>query len=336
MSKSRKALLVVNLGTPDSPDTSYVRKFLSGFLNDRRVIDIPWLFRKILVNLFIVPFRSSRSASQYKKLWMVNGSPIAYYLGRVATKLSVKLKPDYEVFAAMRYGNPSLDAALKKLKEGSFEELTVFPLFPQYASSTSGSIADFILNEIKSWQIIPSLKFINQYYSHPSYINALTVQIQHFKPGLFSHVVFSYHSLPLRQINKTHPGINCNECTCNIAMPDYGRNCYKAACYETTRLLANRLGLVEGNYTTCFQSRMSGKWLRPFTDDTLVYLASTGHEKVLIVSPSFVADCLETCIELGEEYAGVFKQFAGGELVLVDGLNDKDEWIESIVTIIRD
>ncbi len=185
-------------------------------------------------------------------------------------------------------------------------------MFPQYASSTNGSIGDAILREISNWQNIPSLKFIDQYYWHPLFINSFSDRIQSCHPELFSHIVFSYHSLPVRHINKAHPGIDCSRCTCNKAMTEYGRHCYKAACYETTRLLAEKSGLAEGTYTTSFQSRMSGNWLTPFTDETLVHLASAGHRKVLIVAPSFVADCLETSIELGEDYSCPFQEIPRG------------------------
>jgi ferrochelatase len=335
MSKTKKALLIVNLGTPDSPDISHVRKFLSEFLNDRRVIDLPWLLQKLLVNLVIVPFRSSKSSELYKRLWTINGSPILFYLNNLVAKLEIKLNRDFEVFGVMRYGNPSLKGALKNIKEGCFDEITIFPMFPQFASSTTGSIADLILSEISKWQHIPSLKFIDQYYSHPAFVEAFSNRILSFKPALFSHVVFSYHGLPVTHINKAHPGIDCNDCTCTMAMTEYGRHCYKAACYETTRLLAHKSGLASGTFTTTFQSRMSKNWLAPFTDDTLVHLASMGHKKILIVAPSFVADCLETSIELGEDYVALFRQNQGQELVLVESLNDRDDWIDAIAHIIQ-
>lgn len=335
MSKTKKALLIVNLGTPDSPDTTHVRKFLSEFLNDRRVIDIPWIFRKLLVNLVIVPFRSPRSSGLYERLWTINGSPILFYLNNLVAKLEVRLKPEYEVFGVMRYGNPSLKKALKNIKEGGFDEITVFPMFPQYASSTTGSIAELILSEMSQWQTIPALKFIDQYYSHPAFVGAFSSRILGCHPGLFSHIVFSYHGLPVSHINKSHTGIDCGVCTCHKAMNEHGRHCYKATCYETTRLLADKAGLAEGTYTTCFQSRLAKNWLAPFTDDTLVKLAKAGHRKILVVAPSFVADCLETTIELGEDYAALFRRHQGQELVLVKSLNDGDDWTDAMIKILQ-
>lgn len=335
MSKIKKALLIVNLGTPDSPDTPHVRKFLSEFLNDSRVIDLPWIFRKLLVNLVIVPFRSSRSSGFYKRLWTINGSPILFYLNKLVAKLEVKLEHEYEVFGVMRYGNPSLKKTLKKIKEASFDEITVLPMFPQYASSTTGSIAGLILAEINQWNIIPAIKLIDQYYSHPAFLEAFSSRILGCHPELFSHIVFSYHGLPVSHVNKAHPGIDCRDCTCNKAMNEHGQHCYKATCYETTRLLADKSGLAEGTYTTSFQSRLAKNWLGPFTDDTLVHLASAGHRKILLVAPSFVADCLETTIEVGEDYAALFRRHQGQELVLTESLNDGDDWIDAITRIIE-
>jgi len=228
-----------------------------------------------------------------------------------------------------------LKEALKRIKEDAYDEITVFPMFPQYASSTTGSIADLILSEICKWQHIPSLKFIDQYYSHPAFVEAFSNRMLSCHPELFSHVVFSYHGLPLRHINNSHPGIDSRVCSCDKAMPEYGRHCYKAACYETTRLIAHKSGLPEGTFTTSFQSRLSKNWLTPFTDETLVHLASMGHKKILIVAPSFVADCLETTIELGEDYVTLFKHHQGQELVLVGSLNDRDDWIDAITKIMK-
>ena len=193
----------------------------------------------------------------------------------------------------------------------------------------------FVIREVGKWQNIPVLKFTDQYYGHPAFINAIAKRIQSCHPESFDYIVFSYHGLPVRHINNGHPDIHCNECTCLKAMTEFGRHCYKAACYDTTRLIAEKSGLAEGTYTTSFQSRLSRNWVTPFTDETLVNLASMGHKKILIVAPSFVADCLETTIELGEDYVTLFRQNQGQELILAESLNDRDEWVDAVIEIVR-
>jgi ferrochelatase len=333
MSRVTKALLVVNLGTPDSPGIRDVRKYLSEFLNDPRVIDLPLLARKLLVNLVIVPFRSRRSSNLYKRLWTVDGSPMLVYFNLLIDKLRKITQGKYVVYGAMRYGNPSLKEALEKIRQEGYDVVTVFPMYPQYASSTTGSVTSFVMKQIGKWQVIPRLKIIDQYYNHPSYIRAVANRIQSCGPGLFDFVLFSYHGLPERQVNKVHPGLSCQQCTCDSSMPDSGRLCYRAACYETSRLLAARLGLADNTYATSFQSRLSRKWLTPFTDVTLSELAARGCKRVLVAAPSFTADCLETRIEIAEEYSKQFKEQGGQMLVLADGLNEHDDWAEAVVEI---
>jgi ferrochelatase len=333
MKKSKKALLVVNLGTPNSPETGDVRRYLSEFLNDRRVIDLPWVIQKMLVNLIIVPFRSPKSSRLYKKLWSSSGSPILHYLNRMVEKIQSRLPVDYDVIGAMRYGFPSLKDAMKKLENGNYDEIIVFPLFPQYASSTTGSVNEFIMKKAVQWQVIPAFRFIDQYYDHPAFIRVFSDRIRCSHPELFSHIIFSYHGLPERHINKTHPGIDCRDCSCSKGMTEFGRHCYKAACYETTRLLAEKLDLKTAMFTTTFQSRLSKKWLNPFTDESIINLASDGHRKILVVAPSFVADCLETTIEIGEQYRELFRKLGGEDLTCVESLNDNDAWADAITEI---
>jgi ferrochelatase len=330
----KKALLVVNLGTPGSPEIRDVRKYLSEFLNDPRVIDLPWLTRKLLVNLVIVPFRSRRSSGLYKRLWTAEGSPMLVYFNRLVEKLRKITSGEYDVYGAMRYGKPSLKEALEKIHLTGYDAITVFPMYPQYASSTTGSVTSFVMEQIGKWQVIPQLKIIDQCYNHPSFIQAVANRIKSCGPAMFDFVLFSYHGLPERQVNRIHPGISCNQCTCDKGMPASGHHCYRAACYETTRLLAENLRLPENTYTTSFQSRLSRKWLTPFTDAILSELAAKGYKRVLVAAPSFTADCLETTIEIAEEYRERFIRSGGQMLVLVEGLNDQDDWVEAITLIV--
>ena len=331
----QKAVLLVNVGTPDGPDTRSVRRYLSQFLNDRRIMDIPWLFRKILVNLFIVPFRAPQSARLYARLWTAKGSPLLVHTKQFASALQNTLSNDYHVFTAMRYGNPSLRKTLREIQNRDFDEIIVFPLFPQYASSTVGTILDFIMKEVKRWPVIPELRFIHQFYDHPGFLRAFSEKISAYHPEKYDHIIFSYHGLPLSHINKIHPEIAAVSCTCEKTMPSHGKHCYKATCYETSRLLAQKLQLKEGQFTTAFQSRFSKNWLQPFTDEVLIQLARKGVKKVLVAVPSFVADCLESVVEIGWENRQLFLREGGRDLTLVESINDDEQWVNTAAEIIH-
>lgn len=335
MENAKKAVILVNVGTPDKPEVKSVRKFLTQFLNDRRVIDIPWLAQKILVNLIIVPFRAKNSTRLYEQLWTPDGSPILVYLNRLSVKLQNLLGDDFRVFPAMRYGNPSLSKALEEIKSGNFREVIIFPLFPQYASSTTGTVVDYVMKKIRKWPVIPQVRFQGQFYDNPEFIKAFAERIKSYHPEEFDHVVFSYHGLPLRHIKRVHPEIPSASCTCTSEMPEHGKSCYKATCYHTTRLLATELGLPSSAYSVAFQSRLSRNWLNPFTDETIVKLAKKGAKKLLVISPAFVADCLETTVELGIDYSNLFKKNGGEILLLVDSLNDRDSWVETVAGLVN-
>jgi ferrochelatase len=331
----KTALLLVNVGTPDKPEVKAVRRYLTQFLNDRRVIDLPWLLQKFLVNVIIVPFRAPKSSKLYKMLWGVNGSPLLYYTNKVKDKLQKLLPNNYTVFAAMRYGNPSLKNALEQIKAAGYEKLIVIPQFPQYASSSTGTVNAFIMNTIKKWNNIPSIELINQFYDHPGFIKAFAKRARDNNYQDFDHIVFSYHGLPIRQINKNHPEFDCKNCSCINEMPEHGKMCYKATCYETTRLLAQQLNLKNEDYTVAFQSRLSKNWLEPFSDQLIIEKANQGVKRMLFLAPAFVADCLETEVEIGIEYAQLFKQHGGKELIMAKSLNDMDEWIEVLFNLIK-
>lgn len=326
----KTAVLIVNVGTPDKPEVKHVRKYLTQFLNDPRVIDIPWLLQKILVNFIIVPFRAPKSTKLYKVLWGVNGSPLLYYTIRVKDKLQKSLPDNYTVYAAMRYGNPSLKNKLKEIKEGAYDKLIVVPQFPHYASSSTGTVNAYVMRTMRKWNVTPSVEFINQFYDHPGYINAFVKRAQEKKYQNFDHIIFSYHGLPLRQINKIHPNTDCKNCSCILEMPEYGKWCYKATCYETSRLLAKQLNLKSSEYSVSFQSRLSKNWLEPFSDRLIADKAKENTKKILVLAPAFVADCLETEVEIGVEYAELFKENGGEELKMCESLNDMDLWINTL------
>ena len=331
----KRALLLINVGTPDKPEEKVVRRFLREFLNDRMVIDLPWILQKILVNLIIIPFRVKKSTALYKSLWTAEGSPLLIYLISLSKKLQVKLQTKYTVYPAMRYGNPSLIKVLRQIREDSNTEIIVLPLYPQYASSTTGSVKSKIHGIIKRWRQIPDIRFVEQFYNHEAFIQAFSNQISKYRPLDYDHVVFSYHGLPISHIQKSHPSISCDGCDCEHEMPEHGIFCYKATCYGTTRLLVKSLNIPATRFSVGFQSRLSKNWLTPFTDEIITKLPEEGVKKVLIAAPSFVADCLETIVEIEQEYKELFYNKGGKELTLVKSLNDSDEWVDAVIKIVR-
>ncbi len=330
---NKRVLLLVNVGTPNKPEKKDVKRYLTQFLNDARVIDLPWLIRKILVNLIIIPFRAGKSTALYKRLWNSEGSPLLVNLNKLVEKIQIRLEDKYRVIGAMRYGNPSLINVLKKIEKDNIDHITVLPLFPQYASSTTGSVIENFFKITGKWNNIPAIRIVGQFYYHSSFIGSFVKRIAVFKPDTFDHIIFSYHGLPLSQIDKVHPMVKSNKCDCDKQMPPHGSNCYRATCFETSRLLMGKLNINSEKTTVAFQSRFSKNWLNPFTDEVIVNLAKGGVKRVLVVSPSFVADCLETIVEVND-YKTLFKKYGGEEMVLVPSLNDDDLWADGIVNIL--
>jgi ferrochelatase len=330
------------LGTPDSPAVSDVRKYLFEFLNDPRVIDIPAIARFILVNLIIVPFRAPKSAKIYEELWVNNslpggikGSPILYYGNSVQDKLQNTLGNEFDVYLAMRYKNPSVDDVLAEMYKKNYEKLLVIPLFPQYASATTGSIIDKVMKRMSKWWVIPEVKFISQFYDNEGYINTVVEQAKKYNLDEYDHVLFSYHGLPVRQVDKVYKdGTLCEEHNCETEINETNKFCYKAACYATTRLIVNKLNIPAEKHTVCFQSRLDKKWLEPFADKVIIEQAKKGAKKLLVFSPAFVADCLETLIEIGVEYQKLFEENGGEKVQLVESLNDHPMWIETLKEIV--
>jgi ferrochelatase len=340
--KLKTAVLLINLGTPDSPSVSDVRKYLFEFLNDPRVIDIPALARFLLVNLIIVPFRAPKSAKIYQELWVHNGlpneikgSPILYYGKSVQEKLQKTLGNEYDVHLAMRYKNPSIDDMLTEIYKKNYEKIVVIPLFPQYASATTGSVIDKVMKIVSKWWVIPEVKFISQFYDNEGYINTIVEQSKKYKIEEYDHVLFSYHGLPVRQVDKVYKdGTLCEEHNCETEINETNKFCYKATCYATTRIIAQKLNIPKEKYTVCFQSRLDKKWLEPFADKTIIEQAKKGAKKLLVFSPAFVADCLETLIEIGVEYQKLFEEHGGEKVQLVESLNDHPMWIETLKEIV--
>ncbi|MGF7214519.1 ferrochelatase [Spirosoma lacussanchae] len=334
----KTGVLLVNLGTPDSPSVPDVRKYLREFLMDGRVIDIPFIPRFLLVNGIIAPFRAPKSAKTYKEVWTENGSPLKYYGQVNERQLQLALGDEYVVRLAMRYQSPSIEAGLSEFQRLGLTDIIVIPLFPQYASATTGSVYEKVMDIIKTWQVIPEIRFINRFLEHPKFIDGF-VQLgrKYMAEHDFDHFLFSYHGLPERQIRKGDiTKTVCQLGNCCASLRADNQHCYRAQCFETTRRLVRELGIPEGKYTTCFQSRLGrDPWIKPYTEDTIRELAGKGIKRVLAFSPAFVADCLETTIEVGEEYKELFEELGGEHWQLVESLNDSPIWVETLVDLVK-
>ena len=334
----KTGVLLLQLGTPDSPSTSDVRTYLSEFLNDPRVIDLPWLARKILLNGIIVPFRAPKSAKIYKKLWEHgNGvSPLLTYTQSVQKLLAQRLQNEsITVEMAMRYKNPSMDLVLDRMHKANYDQIIIIPLFPQYASASSGSAIEKAMNLIRKWWVIPEIKIVNQFYDHPAYIDSIVERAKAFNFDDYDHILFSYHGLPERQVDKVYDDGLCEDQPCETALNEENKFCYKATSYATTRLIAEKLGLKESDYTVCFQSRLDKKWLTPFSDVIVEEQGKKGAKKLLAFSPAFVADCLETIIEIGDEYQEIFEEHGGEKVQLVPSSNDHPRFIDCLEDLVR-
>ena len=332
----KTTVLLINLGTPDSPSTSDVRSYLAQFLNDPRVVDLPWLLRKILVNLIIVPFRAPKSAKIYRKLWTEEGSPIVIHGERVRQRLQERLGDDYAVELAMRYKNPSIPDVLERVRKSNPDRIVVLPLFPQYASASTGSALEEVMDVVRRWWVIPEIRFISQYWDHPAFVQALVERGRQYDWREYDHVLFSYHGLPERQVDKVYEDGPCSDRDCEHEITPENKYCYKATCYGTTRLLAEGLGIPDDKYTVCFQSRLDKRWIEPFADKLVEEWGRKGAKKLLVFSPSFVADCLETTIEIGDEYQELFVETGGETVQLVESLNDHPAWIEALEALVRE
>ncbi len=330
----KTAIILANVGTPDAPTVPAVRKYLFEFLNDRRVIDLPWLLQKILVNLIIVPFRAPKSTKLYKKLWTEKGSPLLVISNETRDKLQEKLGENYAVFVGMRYRNPSLKTALLTIQEKRFDKVVVLPMFPQYASSTTGTIVQLVNSETAKWNVTPEIVTVSQFYNNPGFIKAFAAQISKYNPVEYDHIIFSYHGLPFSQTDRVHPEIKTATCYCETEMPAHGKFCYKATCYETTRLLARELGFPKSAYSVAFQSRLTKNWLNPFSDEEIIRLAKEGKKRILVAAPAFIADCLETIVEIGIEYQNLFEKNGGEKVQLVKSLNSNNDWVDVLAEII--
>lgn len=323
MKQIKTAILLMNVGSPDAPNKTAVKRFLSEFLNDKRVIDLPWLLRKILVNGIIIPFRVKKSTALYKRLWTEKGSPLIYISQELKDKLQTKYSSNIRVFMGMRYGNPSYKKAIAEIKKEGFERLIVLPLYPQHALSTTETSFVAVKKELKKQKLTIEVDEIGQFYKHPDFSIAFAQQALKYKPEQFDHILFSFHGLPNRQDEKSKPDME----------PNYS---YSKACYETAAAISNVLNIPASDYSVGFQSRLSKNWLTPFSDELLLDKLKQGKKRILVLAPAFVTDCLETIVEIEYDYTQEFIENGGEKLQLVKSLNAEDKWVEVLFSLIEE
>ena len=329
----KKALLIVNLGTPDDPGYFSVFKYLREFLSDEKVLNINPILRFILVNFIICPTRSFSSSKIYKKVWdKDNGSPLLHNTKLLAQKLDKKL-PDVDVQYAMRYQSPSIKMTLNTMLLKNPDEIVILPLFPHYAAATTGSVFKEVTSYLSDKWVVPKVTFINQFYDNAKFIEAWLEKAREFDMNSYNKIIFSYHGVPNSHVDNVYPDSMCSDNDCETKITNDNKFCYKATVYETTKILASKLGLEPNQYIVTFQSRLTNRWLSPFTDDVLQNLPKDGSKKVLVFSPAFTADCLETIIEIGDEYKELFYEAGGDTLDYVPSLNYSDKWVDAIVDI---
>ncbi len=335
--EAKKAVLLVNLGTPDSPKRYDVYRYLKQFLLDRRVIDINPVGRNLLVRGIIAPFRSKPTGKLYEELWLPEGSPLKVYGNNLRDGVQAHLGDEYIVELAMRYQNPSIESALEKILAASPKSLTILPLFPQYTSACNGSVYEEVNRILAKKLPIPSVNFINSFHDYDAMIEVFAERARQYDMDSYDHILFSYHGLPQRQMVKTDIGNHCMQSPdCCKTLTLKNQYCYSAQCYDTTRAIVAKLGLTPDQYTICFQSRLGkAPWLQPYTSQVIEELAEKGVKSLLVFCPAFVADCLETTIEVSVEYQEEFEELGGEHVQLVEGLNDHPKWIEAVAELVK-
>jgi len=335
--KPRTGLLLVNIGTPESPRPAHVRRYLREFLSDPRVIDLPTMQRWILVNMLILPFRPRRSAAAYRKIWTDKGSPLLQHGRELTRKVQSRLGDSVEVLLAMRYGKPSIHSALERFRDSGIRQITVLPLYPQHSSATTGSTTEKVRSEAAKLGDDLDIRMAPPFYDHPRFIEALASVARPYIERVAPEKVFlSFHGLPVRQVQAAdRSGAHCLRVEdCCERIEDVNRDCYRAQCFATARLLADQLGLPEEKRVVCFQSRLGRtEWIGPHTAEVLAEEAQRGCKRALIISPSFVADCLETLHELGIEGVKRWQANGGEELELIPALNDDDAWADAVAAM---
>lgn len=332
-------LLLVNLGTPDDPSPSSVRRYLREFLADPRVLDIGAVGRWALLNLIILPTRPRKSAAAYQKIWTKRGSPLMTNSEDLLIAVRERLGPSWAVELGMRYQRPSIASAMAALQAAGVDRIVVFPLYPQYSASSTGSTVEEVFRIAAQEWVTPTLSFVEPFYDEPLFIEAFAARgapiLEAERP---EHVLLSFHGLPERHMRKADPtGRHCLASDdCCDRMVAANRHCYRAQCFATARALAKRLGLADGRWSVSFQSRLGRTpWIGPYTDVVLKELAAAGKKRLVVFCPAFVADCLETLEEIGIRAQADFTAAGGERLVLVPSLNASPAWVDGVVGLVR-
>lgn len=328
----KKGILLVNLGSPDSPEPKDVKKYLGEFLMDERVIDVPLWARNLLVKGIILNTRPKASAAAYKKIWWKEGSPLIVLSERLQHKVQEEV--EFPVALAMRYGRMTMKKGLQELVDQGVDEVLLFPLYPQFAMATTETIT--VLAEELRQEFFPNLKIesVPAFYNKPDYIEVLSNSIKkHLEGKSYDHLLFSYHGIPERHIRKSD--ITKSHCkidgSCCVTTSKAHEFCYKHQCLEVTRLVAEKLEFEAGTYSTSFQSRLGfDPWLQPYTDRTIERLGKQGVKNMAIVTPAFVSDCLETLEEIAMEGEEIFHEVGGKGFTTVPCLNDDKAWVALI------
>ena len=330
-----KGVLLVNLGSPDSPSVADVRRYLREFLMDERVLDMNWLARFCVVQFAILPKRPKQSAEAYQKIWAPAGSPLIVISRNVQAKLQQRVSVPVEL--AMRYQNPSIPDAVRGLAQKGVDELLVIPLFPHYAMSSFESAVERVKEVAASVATKMQVQVQPPFFDQPDYVAALVTSAEYFLKKGFDHLLFSFHGLPERQLRKSDPtGSHCltAENCCQTASPAHG-TCYRAQCFKTVAAFVDQANLPKEKYSIAFQSRLGRHpWLKPYTDHELPKLAARGIKKLLVMCPAFVSDCLETLEEIGLRGRQAFLDAGGSELTLIPCLNEHPLWLEALEKMI--
>ncbi len=338
MKSKKTGVLLINVGSPQSPQVPEVKQYLREFLSDPRMIDLPAPLRWLVLNVCILPFRPKQSAHAYQKVWLEEGSPLVVYSEQLATHLENHMGEEYQVELAMRYGKPNIEHGLQKLLTNGCEKIKIVPLFPQYSSAASGSAIAKVCDILQNYWNIPAVEFCGDFHQHPAFIQAYADVISDtIKDSNFDTVLFSFHGLPERHLDKQ----DCSKqhCPRSQACPkDLHSNyyCYRRQSYQTARLLADKLNLPDDKYVVSFQSRL-GKtpWIKPYTDFLLPELRKQGIKNIAIVCPSFVTDCLETLEEIGIRAREQWQQLGGETFSLVPCLNADKRWVRALASMIE-
>lgn len=332
---SNHALLLSNLGSPRSTSVSDVRRYLNQFLMDPHVIDLPWPLRRLIVGLILIN-RPAKSAEAYTSIWWPEGSPLVV-ISQQLTDAARPFWPHGPVSLAMRYGEPSISTQLIELAKQGIKTVTFAPLYPQFADSTTTTAIKEAEDCIRKHNLALTLNIVKPFYADPLYIHALAKSAEVELAKDFDHLLLSFHGLPERHLKKIDPtGSHClsDKSCCETASPAVLDTCYRAQCIRSAELFAQQAGLRPDQWSVSFQSRLGrAKWIEPYTDVTLEALAHSGVKKLLVMSPAFVADCIETLEELGIEGREAFIEAGGEELILIPCLNAQEHWAKALVEI---